>query len=219
MVVGRSDRPGQESGLANLVTVGRIALLFVGVWLLLQSTFGPLVGAAVVALAVVAADGLDGWVARVRGESSRFGAVFDIVGDRIVEAAYLVTFAYLGAIPLWVPLLVVSRGFLVDGLRGLALERGQTAFGATTMMVSRVGKALTSSRASRAIYGAAKALAFVVLPLALALGKADAPREIAVYQPTALATGLALAYVVAMFCLVRGLLVIHDARPLFRRSP
>jgi CDP-diacylglycerol--glycerol-3-phosphate 3-phosphatidyltransferase len=200
--------------VANLITVGRIALLLLGVWLLLRPEFGALVGAAGIALAVVAADGLDGWVARARGEASRFGAVFDIVGDRIVEAAYLVCFAYLGAIPLWIPLLVLSRGFLVDGLRGLALERGQTAFGPKTMMVSRIGRALTSSRISRAVYGGAKAAAFVVLPVALALGQADAPAQGAVYRPALLALGVLLAYFVGAFCLVRGLLVLHDARPL-----
>ncbi len=200
--------------MANLITVGRIGLLFVGVWLLFRPEYAALLAAAAVALVVVAADGLDGWVARARGETSRFGAVFDIVGDRIVEAAYLVTFAYLGTIPLWIPLLVLSRGFLVDGLRGLALERGQTAFGATTMMVSKVGRALTSSRASRATYGAAKAALFVVLPVGLALGPADAPASAAGYQPALLGLGLLLGYVVAAFCLVRGLLVLHDARPL-----
>jgi len=200
--------------VANVITVGRIALLFLGVWLLLRPEFGALVGAAGIALVVVAADGLDGWVARARGEASRFGAVFDIVGDRIVEAAYLVCFAYLGAIPLWIPLLVLSRGFLVDGLRGLALERGQTAFGPKTMMVSRIGRALTSSRVSRAVYGGAKAAAFVVLPVALALGQADAPAPGAIYRPALLALGALLAYFVAAFCLVRGLLVLHDARPL-----
>ncbi len=200
--------------MANLITVGRIALLFFGVWLLFRPEFAALVAASAVALVVVVADGLDGWVARSRGETSKFGAVFDIVGDRIVEAAYLVTFAYLGAIPLWIPLLVLARGFLVDGLRGLALERGQTAFGATTMMVSRLGRALTSSRASRLLYGAAKAAVFVVVPAALALGRADAPTAGLVYQPALLAAGVLLAYVVAAFCLVRGLLVLHDARTL-----
>lgn len=204
--------------MANLITVGRVLLLFVGVWLLLQPSFVALVGAAAIALVVVAADGLDGWVARVRGESSRFGAVFDIVGDRIVEAAYLVTFAYLGIVPLWIPLLVLSRGFLVDGLRGLALERGQTPFGPTTMMVSKAGRALTSSRPSRAVYAAAKAVTFVVLPAALALGQSGAPAVDASYRQALLTAGVGLAYVVAAFCLIRGLLVIYDARPLITRT-
>lgn len=202
--------------MANLITVARIGVLFIGVWLLSRSDFSSLLLAAVVALVVVAADGLDGWVARRRGEASRFGAVFDIVGDRVVEAGYLVTFASMGLIPLWIPLLVLTRGFLVDGLRGLALERGQTAFGPSTMMVSRVGRALTSSRASRAIYGGLKCALFVVFPLVLALGQTDAPSALSGLRAPLYVVALGLAYLVAAFCLVRGLLVVHDAFPLIR---
>jgi CDP-diacylglycerol--glycerol-3-phosphate 3-phosphatidyltransferase len=190
----------------------------VGVELLLRPDYLSLVLAALVAFVVVAADAVDGMVARWRGETSRFGAVFDIVGDRIVEAVYFVTYAYLGAIPLGIPLVVISRGFLVDGLRGLALESGQTAFGPKTMMASRLGRALTSSRASRATYGVAKAVVFVILPLALALDRADAPPASTYLEPTLRSLGLLLAYVVAAFCIVRGLLVLHDARALIRAA-
>src|SRR3546814_3442538 len=37
-------------------------------------------------LLIISLDGLDGWVARRRGETSVFGAVFDIAADRVVEA-------------------------------------------------------------------------------------------------------------------------------------
>jgi CDP-diacylglycerol--glycerol-3-phosphate 3-phosphatidyltransferase len=193
-------------------------VLFVGIGMLSRADFASLVLAALVALAVVAADGLDGWVARRRGETSRFGAVLDIVGDRVVEAAYLVTFAAMGLIPLWIPLLVLTRGFLVDGLRGLALERGQTAFGPNTMMVSRLGRALTSSRPSRAAYGAMKCALFVVFPLVLAVGQVDAPVALAALREPLVVFGLVLAYAVAAFCLIRGLLVIHDALPMIRHE-
>jgi CDP-diacylglycerol---glycerol-3-phosphate 3-phosphatidyltransferase len=204
--------------LANLITIARVAVLFVGIGMLSRTDFASLVLAAFVALAVVAADGLDGWVARKRGETSRFGAVLDIVGDRVVEAAYLVTFAAMGLIPLWIPLLVLTRGFLVDGVRGLALERGQTAFGPNTMMVSRLGRALTSSRPSRAVYGAMKCALFVVFPLVLAVGQLDAPPALATLREPLVVLGLVLAYAVAAFCLIRGLLVIHDALPLIRHE-
>ena len=204
--------------MANLITVTRVLVLFVGIWLMSRPSFALGSISAVIALLVVSADGLDGWVARARGESSRFGAVFDIVGDRIVEAAYLITFAALGLIPLWVPLLVLTRGFLVDGLRGMALEQGQTAFGPNTMMVSRLGRALTSSRPSRAAYGAVKCALFVVIPLAVALGQPDAPAQLAVWREALLAGGLALSYFVAAFCLLRGALVVYDALPLIRRE-
>ena len=204
--------------MANWITIGRIVLLFVGVDLMLRPEYLSVLLGALIALLVVAADAVDGVVARWRGETSRFGAVFDIVGDRIVEAVLFVTYAYLNAIPLGIPLIVITRGFLVDGLRGLALENGQTAFGPRTMMASRLGRALTSSRASRAAYGVAKAVAFVILPLALALDRADAPQSAIYLEPALRNLGLLLAYFVAAFCIVRGLLVLHDARALLRAS-
>ena len=204
--------------MANWITIGRIVLLFVGVALMLRPEFLSVLVGALIALLVVVADAVDGPVARWRGETSKFGAVFDIVGDRIVEAVLFVTYAYLGAIPLGIPLVVISRGFLVDGVRGLALESGHTAFGPKTMMASRLGRALTSSRASRATYGAAKAIAFVVLPLAIALERADAPQTPAFLEPALRSLGLLLAYFVTAFCVVRGILVIYDARALIRAS-
>lgn len=200
--------------MANVITVGRIGLLFFGISLLFSSDHRSLLLSALIAALVILADGVDGWVARVRNETSKFGAVFDIVGDRIVEAAYLVSFSYLSLIPLWIPLLVLTRGFLVDGLRGLALEHGKTAFGANSMMVSRWGKALTSSRTSRALYGAAKAITFIILPIGLAFTKPNAPALLAPLSEPLLLIGVILAYVVAAFCLIRGILVIADARSL-----
>jgi CDP-diacylglycerol---glycerol-3-phosphate 3-phosphatidyltransferase len=204
--------------VANWITIGRIVLLFVGVTLLVRPEYLSLVLGALIAFVVVAADAVDGMVARWRGETSRFGAVFDIVGDRIVEAVYFVTYANLGAIPLGIPLVVISRGFLVDGLRGLALEDGRTAFGPKTMMASRLGRALTSSRVSRAAYGVAKGVVFVILPLALALKQSDAPPTPIYLEPALHSLGELLAYLVAGFCIVRGLLVLHDARQLIRAS-
>ena len=50
-------------------------------------------------LFIFISDGLDGWVARRRGTTSDFGAVFDIASDRIVENALWVVFAQMGLIP------------------------------------------------------------------------------------------------------------------------
>ena len=112
---------------------------------------------------VIAADGLDGWVARKRNETSVFGAVFDIAGDRIVENVLWIIFADLGLIPIWVPLLVISRGFIVDGLRSLSMQEGMTAFGDNNMMRSPITQWLTAGRFMRAFFGYAKAFAFVFL--------------------------------------------------------
>lgn len=149
--------------MANLITVARLILLFVVIWLIYEGN-PQVVSACMVLVAVVfASDGLDGWVARKRGSTSTFGAVFDILGDRIVENALWVIFADLDLIPIWVPLMVLTRGFVVDGLRSMSYSEGKTPFGKNNMMRSPVTEWLTAGRFMRAFFGWAKAAGFVFL--------------------------------------------------------
>ena len=149
--------------MANAITIGRLFLLFVVVWLIYHGSVTVIAWCMLMLVLVIAADGLDGWVARKRNETSTFGAVFDIAGDRIVENVLWIIFADLALIPVWVPLLVISRGFIVDGLRALSMQEGMTAFGDKNMMRSPLTTWLTAGRFMRAFFGYAKALAFVFL--------------------------------------------------------
>ena len=149
--------------MANLITAGRLVVLFVVVGLIYW-TGGSFIGVnmALVAL-IIASDGFDGWVARRRQTTSAFGAILDIAGDRVVENVLWIIFADLGAVPIWVPLLVVTRGVLVDGLRSVSYGEGMTAFGERNMMRSSFSRWLTAGRFMRALYGYAKAIAFIFL--------------------------------------------------------
>jgi len=149
--------------MANLITIARLVLLFV---VIAMMHYRPVDLAAIsmILLAVVfAGDGLDGWVARKRGSTSKFGAAFDIAGDRIVETVLWIFFAWERLIPLWVPFLVVVRGGIVDTIRGLAYADGMTPFGERNMMRSPITRWLTAGRFMRGLYGYVKAVAFVFL--------------------------------------------------------
>lgn len=149
--------------MANLITVGRLILLFIVVALIYWTGAGFIaINMALVAF-IIASDGFDGWVARRRGSASSFGAVFDIAGDRVVENVLWVVFADLGAVPIWVPLVIITRGVLVDALRSLSYGEGMTAFGERNMMRSPLTRWLTAGRFMRALYGYTKAIAFVYL--------------------------------------------------------
>ena len=206
----RRPAPVSLATRANLVAITRASLAFVVVALLYQGRH-LYVGAVVLTLAAIWMDGLDGWVARRFGEVSRIGAVIDILTDRIVELTYWVAFAALGWVPVWVPLVVAVRGLLLDGARALAFEQGLTAFGSTTMMRSRLGRLLVSSRWSRNAYGAAKALAFSLTILAGAAGLAPALRS-----PVLLAACLSVYASVAL-CVMRGVPVLWEARRFVER--
>jgi CDP-diacylglycerol--glycerol-3-phosphate 3-phosphatidyltransferase len=149
--------------MANLITVGRICLLFLIVALIYYGNVQVITACMPLVAVTFALDGADGWVARRRGETTQLGAVFDIAGDRIVENVFWVVFADLDLIPIWVPLLVITRGFIVDGLRSISFAEGMTAFGEHNMMRSPLTRWLTAGRFMRGLFGYAKALAFVFL--------------------------------------------------------
>ncbi len=194
--------------MANLITLARTLMAFLVVALLHYRTTGIYLTAAALTVLVIVMDALDGYVARQRNECSKFGAVADILGDRVVEMTYWIMFAVFGWVPAWVAIIIAARGIVVDGLRSLALERGFTAFGATSMMRTRFGALLVSSRASRAIYGAAKAVAFPMMILLFTPGLlaivGEGLRTLAYFS----------VYATVLFCIVRGTPVMLEARRL-----
>jgi CDP-diacylglycerol--glycerol-3-phosphate 3-phosphatidyltransferase len=149
--------------MANLITLGRLVLFFVTLGLIYSRQATLIQSATILLIVVIASDALDGWVARRQGSTSDFGSVIDIAGDRVVEQCSWVVFAHLGLIGIWIPLLVIVRGILVDTLRAVAFRDGRTAFGPKTMARSPITTWLTASRTMRAVYGIAKASAFVFL--------------------------------------------------------
>ncbi len=200
--------------MANLITVGRLIVMFVVVAMV---SFGnvDVIGASMVLIALVfASDGLDGWVARRRNSTSAFGAVLDIAGDRIVENVLWVLFAALDVIPLWVPLLVMTRGFIVDALRSMSYAEGMTAFGSRNMMRSPFTQWLTAGRFMRALFASAKAIGFVFLTgYAGSLGS-DAPGtwlgDIYDLAPFTV-VGWGAVWLAVTLTIVRGVPVIVDA--------
>src|SRR4029078_3138995 len=112
----RGDR--LHSSMANLITLSRLLLLFVVVAIAYApSSWLKLIDIPLL-IFVFVTDGLDGHVARKRGEASQFGAMFDISVDRIVELSLWVVFTHLDLVSVWVPLVFVVRGSIVDVISG-----------------------------------------------------------------------------------------------------
>jgi len=200
--------------MANAITVGRVILLFVVLWVMYGSNPTVVQWCGPAIAIVILLDAADGWVARRRHESNQFGAIFDIVGDRIVEIACWIVFAHMGLIPVWVPLLVVARAFLVDGLRSSSYSDGMTPFGENNMMRSAFTRWLTAGRPMRAIFGAAKLLAFVFLGLEAAHRLPGGPATVLgrVYGwPAVYWVGWVLVWAAVALTVIRALPVIFDA--------
>lgn len=205
--------------MANLITIGRVALLFGAIALLYSDRYLFIVLAGVLIGITFLGDGLDGWVARRRGASSKLGAVLDIAGDRVVENALWVVFAHLGLVPVWVPLVVLTRSFVVDVIRSSMLERGMSAFGESSMMRSPITYFLTAGRFTRAYYGWSKAVSFVLLA-GLHAWQLDSTRFLQVAYDSVIFRGVLwfLVYSSVAICVIRGLPVIYDAMAYFRED-
>ena len=92
--------------LANIITLSRICFVFVVIGLLYCTECPTSYYAALFLTAILMwFDGLDGFVARKFNISSRFGALLDIMGDRIVENAFWISFCALGWINVIIPLI------------------------------------------------------------------------------------------------------------------
>lgn len=192
--------------MANQITFGRCLLLLVllvvvywgGPWL--QLTNAPLV------ILIIALDGLDGWVARKRGEESVFGATFDIAADRIVENVLWVVLAHLNLIGVWVPLLFIVRGNLVDAIRSKGAEKGTAAF---DMMKSSVGRFLVAGKFMRIAYAAVKAVTFAWVLLWQPF-PVLAPDFWAAWSDPIGAVSMTLVVASATMCVLRGLPVVIE---------
>jgi len=204
--------------MANLITVGRLLLLFVVVAMIYRGGGAITVTAMVLIVVVFAGDGLDGYVARRRNSTSQFGAVFDIAGDRVVEQVLWIVFAHVGTVGVWVPLLIITRGSIVDALRSLSYADGMTAFGSRNMMRSSVTQWLTAGRFMRALYGYAKAAGFVFLAGEVQFGDAADSTMGALYDAAAFrALGWFTVWLAVALSVVRGLPVIYDALAYLQR--
>ncbi len=195
---------------ANLITAFRVVCLFLAAAFAVTGDSVLAWIAVPMAFAALLMDWLDGYAARRLGCESKVGGLLDIVGDRIAENVWWVVFAWLHLVPLWVPLVVLSRGFVTDAIRSCALANGETAFGNATMMRSRIGYSLVASRASRATYGIAKVVAFVALFIlnAVQLSSNLAPGLESGVETVALTA----TYVTVALCAIRGIPVITAAK-------
>ena len=83
----------------------------------------PVIAAAVFII-ISATDAVDGHLARSRGEVTTLGKFMDPLADKLVVTAALLVLVELNIIPSWPALIIISREFIVSGIRMVAASEG-----------------------------------------------------------------------------------------------
>ncbi|MGF1468574.1 MAG: CDP-diacylglycerol--glycerol-3-phosphate 3-phosphatidyltransferase [Sandaracinaceae bacterium] len=115
---------GALRSLPNLLTLLRIALIPLVLWLVwLGTPRASFWGAMVYALSAIT-DFVDGWLARRWGEVSLLGAFLDPLADKLLVMALLVLLVDLGRAPAWAVIVILARELAVTSLRAIAMSQG-----------------------------------------------------------------------------------------------
>jgi CDP-diacylglycerol--glycerol-3-phosphate 3-phosphatidyltransferase len=130
----RDEESRKPVSLATQVTLSRILLSPVFIWVFFYDnnlvyqdnhlTFKIL--AALLAIFFVASDGLDGYLARKRGEVSQLGKYLDPYSDKISNMAIFLCFLASGYAAVWMVAAIFFRESTVETLRTLGAASGVT---------------------------------------------------------------------------------------------
>jgi CDP-diacylglycerol--glycerol-3-phosphate 3-phosphatidyltransferase len=119
--------------LPNSITMSRIVMIPLLLWIL--STHFPLQGngeqeilASILFIMASITDGLDGYLARSRGQITTMGMLLDPIADKImVTGALIALVAYNPqVVKVWIAVVIIGREFLISGLRSIASSEGFT---------------------------------------------------------------------------------------------
>lgn len=123
--------------LPNILTVSRVVMVLI--FVVLAAVAGEIFYpgndlprsvmiirhvAYVLAILAAATDLLDGYLARKWNQVTDFGALMDPLADKVFITATMLMAVEYRLMPAWVVVLVISREFMVTGLRTMAAKRG-----------------------------------------------------------------------------------------------
>lgn len=69
-------------------------------------------------------DKLDGTIARKTNQITTFGKFLDPIADKILVIAAMTMLVEMAKLPAWIPIIVITREFIVSGYRLVAVEKG-----------------------------------------------------------------------------------------------
>ena len=117
--------------LANKLTIFRIILVPIMVIIPFLGIQGelftiPITYLIIDLIFIIASitDKLDGYIARSRNQVTTFGKFLDPLADKILVLTAMIMLVEMGRLPAWIPVIVLSREFIVSGYRLIAVEKG-----------------------------------------------------------------------------------------------
>ena len=109
----------------NILSASRIAAtVLIFILILLDQTWSFQVATVLFFFASVT-DVLDGYLARKYSLVSPLGVFLDLTSDKIFVASVLIALVQLGLAPAWIAFIIITREFLVQGLRTIATAKGK----------------------------------------------------------------------------------------------
>jgi cardiolipin synthase (CMP-forming) len=101
-----------ELNLPNLISLARLLLVPVTIWLIISGRYGA---AFWVLVAAGISDALDGYIAKRFDRRTRIGALLDPAADKAMLVSVYVTLGMAHQLPTWLVILVVFRDVLIVG--------------------------------------------------------------------------------------------------------
>ena len=118
--------------LPNSITLIRICMIPLLIWVLstgrLPNNGEKEILASALFIAASITDGIDGYIARRRGQITTMGILLDPLADKLLIAAAFITLVQYNPrlVPAWIAVVIIGREFLVSGLRSIAASEGFT---------------------------------------------------------------------------------------------
>ena len=144
--------------LANKLTIFRVVLVpFFVLFLLTDFTEYNRIIALIIFILATITDHFDGKIARKYNMVTSFGKFMDPIADKLLVSSAIISLTALEKIPAWVTITIISREFIISGVRLVASDSG------SVIAASTWGKAKTITQMAMIIIFLLDIPAFYIL--------------------------------------------------------
>ncbi|MBV9231820.1 MAG: CDP-diacylglycerol--glycerol-3-phosphate 3-phosphatidyltransferase [Chloroflexi bacterium] len=111
--------------LPNILSLSRlVATVLIFIFVLINQPWAFLIATLLFFLASIT-DFFDGYLARRLKVTSSLGVFLDLTADKVLVSAILIALVQIGLVPAWIVFIIVTREFVVMGLRSMAAAKGK----------------------------------------------------------------------------------------------